>query len=125
MSAPSIAASITAFRFRILALQFFLLTAPTLNFGGQAVPPFNATDSAIEHHFATAQRAQHDNDYGTAEREYRAVLALAPDSAEVDMNLGLLYQLQDRSAEAMKESRRALQINPASADVNFFMGIDY
>jgi tetratricopeptide (TPR) repeat protein len=60
-----------------------------------------------------------------AEREYKAVLALAPDFAEVHMNLGLIYQLQDRSPDAMTEFRRALKIKPELAGANFFLGVDY
>ncbi len=106
-------------------LLLILLTVPTLTSAGQTVPAPTAKDAAIESHFAAAQRAQHDNDYATAEREYHAVLALVPDFAEVHMNLGLVFQLQDRSAEAMTEFRRALKIKPALAGANFFLGIDY
>ncbi len=62
----------------------------------QAVPLRPNRDSELDSHFAAAQQAQRDKDYATAEREYRAVLAIAPDFAEVYMNLGLIYQLQDR-----------------------------
>jgi len=113
-----------AFRFRILVLLLVLLTAPTLK-SGQTGPAPTGKDAAIESHFAVAQRAQHAKDYATAEREYHAALALAPDFAEVHMNLGLVYQLQDRSAEAMTEFRRALKIKPALAGANFFLGVDY
>src|SRR5229473_2490237 len=125
MSAPSITANMITYRFRTLVVLLILLTAPTLKSAGQTVPAPTAKDAAIESHFAAAQRAQHDNDYATAEREYHAVLALVPDFAEVHMNLGLVFQLQDRSAEAMTEFRRALKIKPALAGANFFLGIDY
>src|SRR5229473_2198316 len=125
MSAPSITANMITFRFRTLVLLLILLTVPTLTSAGQTVPAPTAKDAAIESHFAAAQRAQHDNDYAAAEREYHAVLALVPDFAEVHMNLGLVFQLQDRSAEAMTEFRRALKIKPALAGANFFLGIDY
>jgi len=92
---------------------------------GQTAPLHSARDAAIESHFTAAQNAQRDKDYATAEREYQAVLALVPDFAEVHMNLGLLYQLQDRPSEAMVELRRALKINPALAGANFFLGVDY
>src|SRR5712692_10790044 len=125
MNAQSITANMITFRFRILVLPLVLLTAPTLKSAGQTVPAHTAKHLAIESHFAAAQRAQHDKDYATAEREYQAVLALVPDFAEVHMNLGLLYQLQDRPSEAMVELRRALKINPALAGANFFLGVDY
>jgi tetratricopeptide (TPR) repeat protein len=125
MSAQSIAAGMIAFRFRILVLLLVLLTTPTFESAGQTRPAPTAKDAAIESHLAAAQRAQHDKDYATAEREYQAVLALAPDFAEVHMNLGLVYQLQDRFPEAMTEFRRALKFKPGLAGANFFLGVDY
>lgn len=75
-------------------------------------------------HFIAAQEAQ-QHGYVTAEREYRAVLIEEPNFAEVHMNLGLLYQLQDRTPEPMAEFRRALKIKPTLAGANFFVGVDY
>src|ERR1700720_2695715 len=97
----------------------------TAAFAGQRESAPDEKNSAIEAHFSMAQQAQHDKDYATAERQYQAVLALAPEFAEVHMNLGLVYQLQDRSAEAMSEFRRALKIKPGLAGANFFLGVDY
>jgi len=124
MSFYSIAASIIL-RFRILLLLLGTLAVLALKLAGQTAPLHSARDSAIESHFSAAQKAQRDKDYATAEREYQAVLALVPDFAEVHMNLGLLYQLQDRPSEAMVELRRALKIKPALAGANFFLGVDY
>jgi len=123
MSAQSITASMITFRFRILLLLLAMLTTPTLQLTGQTVPSRAARDSAIESHFAAAQQAQRDKEYATAEREYRTVLALAPDFAEVHMNLGLVYQLLDRSAEAMTEFLRALKFKPGLAGANFSLGL--
>ena len=81
--------------------------------------------STVEAHFAAAQQAQKNSDYVTAEREYRAVLEIRPDFAEVHMNLGLVYQLQDQIAVAMSEFQRALHLKPALAGANFFLGVDY
>src|SRR5579864_2682578 len=75
--------------------------------------------------FAAAQKAKQRGDYATAEREYQAVLVEAPEFAEVHMNLGLIYQLQDRTPEAMAEFRRALKIKPTLGGANFFLGVDY
>jgi tetratricopeptide (TPR) repeat protein len=82
-------------------------------------------NAQIQSHFATAQQAHRDKDYATAEREYQRVLALAPAFAEVHMNLGLVYQLQNRFPEAMTEFRRALKIKPALTGANFFLGVDH
>ena len=125
MNAQSITANIITFRFALSVFLIVLLTAPSLKSAGQTVPAPTAKHSAIEFHFAAAQRAQHDKDYATAEREYQAVLALAPDFAEVHMNLGLVYQLQDRFSEAMTEFRRALKFKPGLVGANFFLGVDY
>jgi tetratricopeptide (TPR) repeat protein len=125
MSAQSIAASMITFRFRIGLLLLITLTASALRLAGQAIPSGAARDSAIESSFAAAEQARRDKDYATAEREYQAVLALAPDFAEVHMNLGLVYQLQDRSEEAMTEFRRALKLKPRLTGANFFLGVDY
>jgi tetratricopeptide (TPR) repeat protein len=79
----------------------------------------------VEAHFAAAQQAQKNNDYVTAEREYRAVLAIRPDFAEVHMNLGLVYQLRNQISDAITEFQRALQLKPTLAGANFFLGVDY
>jgi tetratricopeptide (TPR) repeat protein len=124
MSPYSIAASVSL-RSRICWLLLAMLAVLAPQLAAQNAAPRSARDSAIESHFAAAQEAQREKDYATAEREYQAVLALAPDFAEVYMNLGLLYQLQDRTSEAMVELRRALKIKPALVGANFFLGVDY
>ena len=125
MSLNSMPSGHTSPRFWILSSLLVLLLAPAPTVAGQTIPSPNAKNLAIESHFTAAQKAQQDKDYATAEREYRAVLALAPDFAEVHMNLGLVYQLQDRSTEAMVEFRRALKAKPALTGANFFLGVDY
>ena len=81
--------------------------------------------AAAQAHFEAAQRAQQEKDYSTAEREYQAVLSLAPGFAEAHMNLGLVYQLENRVPEAIGEFRRALKIRPSLIGANFFLGVDY
>lgn len=84
------------------------------------------TDSAgWQEHFSAAQSAQKKQDYATAEQEYRAVLKLRPNLAEAYMNLGLILQLEGRTAEAMTEFRNALKRNAKLAGANFFLGVDY
>ena len=84
-----------------------------------------APDAEIQSHFAAAQEAQREKDFATAEREYQAVIALAPSFAEVHMNLGLVYQLQNRYPEAMAEFRSALKLKPSLTGANFFLGVDH
>ena len=78
-----------------------------------------------QEHFVAAQTAQKSQDYATAEKEYRAVLALKPAFAEARMNLGLIFQLQGRTTDAMAEFRRALRLKPTLTGANFFLGVDY
>jgi tetratricopeptide (TPR) repeat protein len=108
-----------------LLLVIAALLAPALRTTGQVVSSPGGADAAIHSHFAAAQTAQRDKDYPASEREYQAVLALAPDFAEVRMNLGLVYQLQNRLPEAMAQFRRALKIKPALTGANFFLGVDH
>ncbi|MGH9697891.1 MAG: tetratricopeptide repeat protein [Candidatus Acidiferrales bacterium] len=72
-----------------------------------------------------AQSEQQAGDLAAAERDYKAALAADPGFAELHMNLGLLYQLQNRQAEAMAEFERALKLQPSLAGANFFLGVDY
>ena len=110
---------------RLFTVLVILCAISVTGFAGQSAPAITEKSSAIEAHFSAAQEAQREKDYATAEREYRAVLALAPAFAEVHMNLGLVYQLEDRSAEAMTEFQNALKIKPGLAGANFFLGVDY
>ncbi len=121
----SMASGSTAFRSWTLFSLLALVSISAARLPGQTAPSNTLKKSAIESHFAAAQQAQHDKDYSTAEREYQSVLALAPDFAEVHLNLGLVYQLQDRLSEAMAEFRRALKIKPTLVGANFFLGVDY
>jgi tetratricopeptide (TPR) repeat protein len=104
-------------------LLIFLLLLFASNVLGQ--PSRQEQTDPVRTHFASAQEAQQQNDYPTAEREYQAVLSVAPGFAEAHMNLGLVYQLQDQIAKAMPEFRRALQLKPQLAGANFFLGVDY
>ena len=110
---------------RIFSVVAILCAISATGTAGQSAPASAEKSSAIEAHFSAAQQAQREKDYATAEREYRAVLALAPAFAEVHMNLGLVYQLEDRSTDAMAEFRNALKIKPGLAGANFFLGVDY
>jgi tetratricopeptide (TPR) repeat protein len=91
----------------------------------QAPTTRSSPSMTVQAHFAAAEQAKQRGDYSTAEREYQAVLVEAPEFAEVHMNLGLIYQLQDRTQEAMVEFRRALNIKPTLVGANFFLGVDY
>jgi len=110
----------------LLLFAFGALGSPSRTSPGQQELSSQHSDSpAWQEHFAVAQEAQKNQDYATAEREYRAVLNLRPDFAEVHMNLGLILQLQGRRGEAMAEFRAALKLKPTLAGANFFLGVNY
>jgi tetratricopeptide (TPR) repeat protein len=113
---------VTRFALRLIALA--TLAAAALNVAAQTAQQ-PASNAEMQSHFAAAQQAQRQSDYVTAEKEYKSVIALAPEFAEVHMNLGLVYQLQNRFPEAMTEFRRALKLKPSLTGANFFLGVDY
>lgn len=84
-----------------------------------------AQSAPTQAHLSAAQEDQRALRYEQAEQEYKAVLAEQPRFAEVHMNLGLIYQLQNRIPEAIAEFEQALKINPRLAGANFFLGIDF
>jgi len=110
---------------RILLRLVTLLAACWGQSAAQGTTSHAAISETVRAHFSSAKEAQQRRDYAVAEREYRAILAEVPNFAEVHMNLGLLYQLQDRTPEAVTEFRRALKIKPALAGANFFLGVNY
>jgi Tfp pilus assembly protein PilF len=110
---------------RTLFLLAILLAAGWGQLAAQGTASEAQASETVRAHFSAAQEAQQRRDFAAAEREYRAVLAEVPNFAEVHMNLGLLYQLQDRTSEAMAEFRRALKIKPTLTGANFFLGVDY
>ena len=112
-------------RYWALIPALLFLAGASSELRGQGTESQSYTSPVVRAHFAAAQEAQKRNDYATAEREYRAVLAAVPRFAEVHMNLGLVYQLQNRIPGAMAEFRRALLIEPGLAGANFFLGVDY
>jgi tetratricopeptide (TPR) repeat protein len=78
---------------------------------------------ALEEHAKLAGTAMQRNDFVTAEREYRAILTVAPQLAEIRSNLGLALHMQDRFDEADREFRLAIQGNPKLFVPNYFLGI--
>ena len=116
---------VPAIKFARRLLALVALAVAASNLGAQTTTQKPASDAEIQSHFATAQQAQRQKDYLTAEKEYKSVIALAPEFAEVHMNLGLVYQLQNRYPEAMTEFRRALKLKPSLTGANFFLGVDY
>jgi tetratricopeptide (TPR) repeat protein len=113
------------FPIRRTVLLLAAMAVAFLSLRGQDASQHPASNAVIQEHFAAAQQAQRDKDYATAEKEYQNVIALSPGFAEVHMNLGLVYQLQNRFPEAMAEFQRALKLKATLAGANFFLGVDH
>jgi tetratricopeptide (TPR) repeat protein len=113
-------------RFRLL--MPFLLCLACLSRGsegGQSAPNTPALTPALRSYWEAAQDAQNRKDYGTAAREYRAVIAGSPRFAEAYQNLGLVYQLEERWSDAMQAFQKALALRPGLPGANLFLGVDY
>lgn len=69
-----------------------------------------------------AAEADGRGDHAEAERLCREALAIAPQSADAWMNLGLALQLQGRSDEALAAFERAAALGPGSAPAHYNLG---
>ena len=104
---------------RIVLLLVVLLGTSNVTSGQSTL------EISIQQHFTAAREAEKRGDLTTAEREYRAVLKLSPDLAEVSSNLGLVYYLQRKDGEAIKVFQEALKRKPELVAANLFLGMTY
>jgi len=107
--------------FAITCLLFLI----TVQVRGQQEDSSSPLSPAVEASWAAAQQAQQQKDYATAEREYRKVISLSPGFAEAYMNLGLVYELENRRPDALAMFEKAVQLKPGLAGAQFFLGVDY
>ncbi len=73
----------------------------------------------------TANERLAEGDHQSAERLYREVLRLDPDSYDAHLNLGVLYGLADRNADAAAALERAIEIDAGRADAYALLTIAY
>ena len=83
---------------------------------------FQGSDK-LQQHAERAGAAMQRKDFAEAEKEYRAILAIAPQLAEIRSNLGLSLHMQDKFEPAEKEFRQALRADPRLFVPNYFLGI--
>ncbi|MGH8246317.1 MAG: tetratricopeptide repeat protein, partial [Gammaproteobacteria bacterium] len=67
--------------------------------------------------FDKARRLQEMGRYPEAERLYRAVLAVDPDSVPAQTNLGVVLSRQGKHSAAIAAYQRVLRLGPALAEV--------
>ena len=79
-------------------------------------------DDTLEEHAQRARAAMKENDFAAAEIEYRAVLATAPQLAEIRSNLGIALHMQGKFEQADREFRVALRTSPHLFVPNYFLG---
>lgn len=83
----------------------------------------STAETEVQKHFFAAREAEKRGDLDTAATEYRAVLTLSPELAEVSSNLGLVYYLQRKDEEAAKAFQAALRRKPDLLPANLFLGM--
>src|SRR4051794_35045781 len=77
----------------------------------------------IESHYERAQAALAANELDKAINEFRAILKLDPQNAEVYGNLGMIAYRSGKYEEAKDAFARALRIKPQLADAKAFLGL--
>ena len=70
-------------------------------------------------HFGLGWTARRGGDFAVAERAYRRVVQLWPESDRAWNDLGNVIGLQGRDDDALASYRRALELNPANAAAQF------
>jgi tetratricopeptide (TPR) repeat protein len=84
-------------------------------------PP--APQGEIREHFARAQQAMADKQLDTASREFSAILALDPKNVEARGDLGVVQFLGGKYAEASRNLRAALRVQPALWKAQAILGL--
>jgi len=86
---------------------------------------FSKPSSKFESLLASAQQAQARSDFQAAAEFYRQAVALHPDIAELQANLGLMYDQTGDDQQATEAFRNAIRLKPALFVPNLFLGLDY
>lgn len=99
-----------------IAVSCFLVS-PCLAWAQQ-----NAQDE-IRKYSAEAENAMAAKDFASAASALEKLSSLTPDVAQVHANLGLVYYMQNRYAEAIVAFQKAAKIDPALPKVDMLQGI--
>ena len=91
--------------------------------------PFQGRSAPFEDQDRVAELAKHAGaalgakDFAGAEQDYRAILAIEPDLAEIRSNLGIALHMQGKYEQAEQEFRAAARVNPRLFVPNYFLGL--
>ncbi len=108
-----------------LLFLLFLRISGLLAINAQESKPDSALPQAAEPFWIAAQQARQEKDYPRAEKQYQKVIDLSPGFAEAYMNLGLVYELENRPQDAIPQFEKASRLKPALTGAQFFLGVDY
>lgn len=91
--------------------------------------PYQSWSAPVEGNDKLAQLAKHAGaalaakDFAVAEQDYRAILAIEPDLAEIRSNLGIALHMQGKYPQAEQEFRTAARVNSSLFVPNYFLGL--
>ena len=88
-------------------------------------PAFSQQASKFESLLASAQQAQARGDFEAAADSYRKAVALHPEIAELQTNLGLMCYQTARDQQALAAFLRAIRLKPGLFVPNLFLGLEY
>lgn len=74
---------------------------------------------------ASAQDAQARSDFQAAADFYRQAVAIHPEIAELQANLGLMYYQTGKDEEAIEAFHRAARLKPGMSVPHLFLGLEY
>jgi len=86
-------------------------------------PAFSQQPSKFESLLASAQQAQARRDFEAAADSYRKAVALHPEIAELQTNLGLMCYQTARDQQALAAFLRAIRLKPGLFVPNLFLGV--
>lgn len=97
-------------------LSIFLLICVLATMQARGEPSHRSAQTPVSSeaasHFQLAKTAEARADWKNAESQYREAIRLAPDWAEAMVNLGIVYNRQGKTEEALATFNRAAEINP-------------
>jgi len=88
-----------------------------------AQAPASGSKREVQEHLARAQQAVADKQFDFATQEFSAVLALDPNNVEARGNLGVVQFLDGKYAEASKNLRAALRLQPSLWKAQAILGL--
>lgn len=100
-----------------------MLAAPAVLVRGQE--PDARAEARIQEFAERARSAQASGDLQRAIEAYQGILRIRPGWGPVELNLGLMYQLQKNYNEALRFFNSALQHDATLAPAHLFRGIAY